>query len=39
MAGLAFNDTSGGQGLIQDCEDLLNLGATGISSNTNLLKT
>jgi hypothetical protein len=39
MAGLAFNDTSGGQGLIQDCEDRLNLGATAISGNTALLKT
>ncbi len=35
---MQFNDTSGGQGLIQDCEDLTGLGATGISGNTALLK-
>lgn len=38
MAGLAFNDTSGGQGLIQECEFLTNLGVASISGNTALLK-
>lgn len=38
MAGLAFNDTSGGQGLIQECESLTNLGSGTISGNTSLLK-
>jgi hypothetical protein len=37
MAGLQFSDTSGGQGLIQDCEDNLNYAPGGISGNTNLL--
>lgn len=35
---MIFNDVSGGTGLIQDCESWTNLGATGISSNTALLK-
>src|SRR5579872_319914 len=40
MAGLQFSDTSASRnGLLQDCEDNLNLGVTGITSNTNLLST
>lgn len=38
MAGLAFNDVTGGQGLIQDCEDNLNFLPTQISGNSALLK-
>lgn len=38
MAGLQFSDTSTRQGLIQDCEDLLNFPAAGISGNTALLQ-
>lgn len=34
-----FNKTSDRSGLIQDCEDLCNLGATGVSGNTTLLQT
>lgn len=37
MSGLQFSDTSGGQGLIQDCEDNLNFPIGGISGNAALL--
>lgn len=38
MAGLQFSNTTSRElGLVQDCEDLLNFPATGISANTNLL--
>jgi len=36
---LVFNDTSTYLGIIQACEDYTNLGSTGISGNTVLLKT
>ena len=36
---MKFNDTADGLGLIQDCEDLTNLGAAGISGSTALMKT
>ena len=36
---MVFNDTTNGQGLIQDCEDLCKLGSTAISGNATLLKT
>ncbi len=38
MAGLTYNDVSGGQGLIQDCEGRLNFPPAGISGNTALLQ-
>lgn len=33
-----FNDVSGGIGLLQECERICNLGAAGITGNSNLLK-
>jgi len=36
---MQFSDTSTRQGLVQDCEDLCNLGATGISGNSTTLQT
>lgn len=38
MAQLVFNDTSNGQGIIQEIERMTGLGATGITGNTALLK-
>lgn len=38
MATLQFSDTTTQLGLIQECEDYCNLGDTGISGNTSLLK-
>lgn len=35
---MVYSDTSGGQGLIQDCESLTNLGRGNISGNTELLQ-
>jgi len=40
MANYVFNDTTGAQdGLIQECEDITNLGAGNISGNTARMKT
>ena len=40
MANYVFNDTTGAlDGLIQECEDISNLGAGGISGNTAKMKT
>jgi len=36
---MLYNDTSGGQGLVQDAEDLTGLGDGAISGNSTLLKT
>jgi len=36
---MQFSDTATRQGLIQDCEDLMNFPVTGISGNTTLLQT
>ncbi len=38
MAGLQYSDTSGGQGLIQDCEGRLNFPEAGISGSPALLR-
>lgn len=35
---MVYNDTSTRQGLLQECEDICGLGATGITSNTALLQ-